>query len=148
MINFSPIITRPSLCMTWLFLLTACGGPANQSETADEYAARINRAAAPAGQAAQVAPSGSTAPPGAAPRSGDPDSSVRRPASPCDAGKFSNYLGKIDSAEIRAAIASTAQASAGVRYIRPGEMQTQDFNNTRLNVMFDNTGVIRDFRCG
>lgn len=69
-------------------------------------------------------------------------------ASSCGATSVAEFLGQGDSPTIRQAIAGKAQPRAGVRFILPGETQTRDFNNNRLNVMFDAGGVIRDFRCG
>lgn len=135
-------------------LLAACGGPAQQSETAEEYAARINGTAPPIAQPGQATPGQQTAAkvapplPGAAPGPMESGTQTDPAASACGATKVAEYLGQGDTSEIRQAIGEKARPRGGVRFIRPGEAQTQDFNNNRLNVMYDATGVIRDFRCG
>lgn len=142
------------LILSPLFLSAACGGPAQQSETAEEYAARINGSAPVAAQA-ETSASGqqssatlATPLPGAAPGSAEPGPQTSLATSPCGTTSVAEYLGQSDTSEIRQAIVAKAQAKGGIRFIRPGEAQTQDFNNNRLNVMYDATGVIRDFRCG
>ncbi len=132
-------------------MLAACGGAAEQSETAEQYAARINgtgQSAPATGPAPQGAPSVSTPLPGAAPGPVEPRTSTDPSASSCGATAAAEFLGQSDNAQVRQAIAEKAQPRAGIRFIRPGEMYTQDFNNNRLNVMLDAGGVIRDFRCG
>lgn len=137
------------LALSSFALLTACGEPAQPSETAEEYAARINGTApaAPQPQTEQSqASSGQQTPAKIAPSESGPQAA---PApSPCGATSVAEYLGQGDESEIRQAITEKAQARGGVRFIRPGEAQTQDFNNNRLNVMYDAGGIIRDFRCG
>jgi len=143
--------SAPSLLsLPVLLLMTACGGPPQQSETAEEYAARIN-GTAQQGQAApgpQTAANVATPLPGAATGPMENGTQTDPAASACGATSVAEYLGQSDTSEIRQAINDRAQARGGIRFIRPGEDQTQDFNNNRLNVMFDANGVIRDFRCG
>ncbi|MDZ4307972.1 I78 family peptidase inhibitor [Allopontixanthobacter sp.] len=132
-------------------LLAACGGAAEQSETAEDYAARINgtgQSASATGPAPQGSPAVSTPLPGAAPGPMEPRTPTDPSASSCGATVAAEFLGQPDSAQVRQAITEKAEPRGGIRYIRPGEMYTQDFNNNRLNVMLDAGGVIRDFRCG
>lgn len=132
-------------------MLAACSGAAEQSETAEDYAARINGTApnVPAnGPTAQGSPAVSTPLPGAAPGPMEPRTPTDPSSSSCGATAAAEFLGQSDNAQVRQAIAEKAQPRAGIRFIRPGEMYTQDFNNNRLNVMLDAGGVIRDFRCG
>ncbi len=144
----------PRLCLLPLpaiAMLAACGGAAEQSETAAEYAARINGTApsVPAtGPAPQGSPAVSTPLPGAAPGPMEPRTPTDPSSSSCGATVAAEFLGQSDNALVRQAITEKAQPRGGIRYIRPGEMHTQDFNNNRLNVMLDAGGVIRDFRCG
>lgn len=144
----------PRLCLLPLpafAVLAACGGAVEQSETVEEYAARVN-GTAPIAAATGPAPEGSpkvAAPlPGAAPGPVEPHTPTDPSSSSCGATAAAEFLGQADTAPLRHQIAEKSQPRAGVRYIRPGEPQTQDFNNNRLNVMMDAGGVIRDFRCG
>lgn len=139
------------LALAALALLASCGEPARQNETADEYAARINAAApaaADAGTSRQTAAKISTPLPGAAPGPMERGTTTDPAASSCGATGVADFLGQADSPDVRQAIAAKAKPRAGVRIVRPGEAQTQDFNNNRLNVMLDASGVIRDLRCG
>lgn len=132
-------------------MLAACGGAAEQSETAEQYAARISGTApiaAATGPAPQGSPAVSTPLPGAAPGPMEPRTPTDPASSSCGATGAAEFLGQSDNAQIRQAIADKARPRAGIRFIRPGEMRTQNFNNNRLNVMLDAGGVIRDFRCG
>lgn len=132
-------------------LLAGCGGAAEQSETAEEYAARINGTApiaAAAGPAPQGSPNVSAPLPGAAPGPVEPRTPTDPASSSCGATAAAEFLGQANSAPLRQQIAEKSQPRGGLRFIRPGEAQTQDFNNNRLNVMLDAGGVIRDFRCG
>jgi len=146
--NFSRLRLLP---LPAIALLAACGGAAEQSETADQYAARINGTApsAPAnGPAPQGSPTVSTPLPGAAPGPVEPRTATDPSSSSCGATAAAEFLGQSDNAQVRQAITEKAKPRGGIRFIRPGEMYTQDFNNNRLNVMLDAGGVIRDFRCG
>ncbi len=146
--KFSRLCLLPLPALT---LLAACGGAPEQSETAEQFAARINGAApgaAASGPAPQGTPTVSTPLPGAAPGPMEPRTLTDPAASSCGATSVAEFLGQGDSPDIRQAIAGKAQPRAGVRFILPGETQTQEFNNNRLNVMFDAGGIIRDFRCG
>ena len=132
-------------------MLASCGGAAEQSETAEEYAARVN-GTAPVAAATGPAPAGTpnvAAPlPGAAPGPMEPRTPTDPASSSCGATEAAEYLGQFDSTQLRQQIAEKVQPRAGIRFIRPGDAMTQDFNNNRLNVMFDAGGFIRDFRCG
>ena len=139
------------LPLTAVAMLAACGGAAEQSETAEDYAARINGnvpVAAANGPTPQGSPAVSTPLPGAAPGPMEPRTPTDPSASSCGATAAAEFLGQRDNAQVRQAISEKAQPRGGIRFIRPGEMYTQDFNNNRLNVMLDAGGVIRDFRCG
>lgn len=134
-----------------LAMLAACGGAEEQSESAEDYAARINGTApiaAATGPAPQGSPNVATPLPGAAPGPLEPRTPTDPASSACGATKAAEFLGQADSAQIRQRIAELASPRGGVRFVRPGEPTTQDFNNNRLNVMYDAGGIIRDFRCG
>ena len=146
--NFPALAGLP-LTLPLALLLAACGEPAQQTETAEEYAARINGTAPAASQPGQqTAATIATPLPGAAPGPVERGTVTDPAASSCGAISVADYLGQADGPDIRQAIADKAKPRAGVRFILPGEAQTQDFNNNRLNVMFDASGVIRDLRCG
>lgn len=69
-------------------------------------------------------------------------------AAPCRAVAMSEFLGEPDSPELRKRITAANTAGGGIRFMPAGSQVTQGEKPTRLNVMFDTTGVARDFRCG
>lgn len=69
-------------------------------------------------------------------------------AQPCRAVTMSRFLGEQDSPGLREQIAGGSQAPGGVRFVAPGTKVNAGEQPARLNVMLDNTGIIRDFRCG
>jgi hypothetical protein len=157
-----------------LLALAACGtNNEGESNTADDFAARINgadpdanapRSAPPVGQV-QVAPpltpeqaSAQTLPPPVVaqplpnPVPGTPVPSTASDAniSVCGANLISDFIGKEADMDTRTAIMQAADGTAGsVRFAMPGGESVQpDPTNPRLNIMIDNLGIIRDARCG
>lgn len=68
-------------------------------------------------------------------------------AAPCRAIAMSEYLGQPDSPDFRRQVTAANKAGGGTRFL-PAGAQVEGDQPTRLNVMFDLTGVARDFRCG
>ncbi len=65
----------------------------------------------------------------------------------CGAGKMNAMIGKKADAATIAAIRKKSGAKA-MRVIRPGQMVTMDYSETRLNVSLDGKGRIKEFGCG
>ena len=60
-----------------------------------------------------------------------------------------NFIGKPADEATRAAILVAATGAREVRFVPPGSDYIRpDPTNPRLNLMLDNTGIIRDARCG
>lgn len=151
-----------------VFAIAACGGaPAGNSETADDYAARINGDTAsapvpPAGPvevAAPVTPEQAQAAPlpaptiaqplpGAAPGAYVPGTLTDPNSSICGANLMADYIGKEADLATKAAIKIAASGASEVRFVEPGVTVNPDPTNPRLSIMIDNLGVIRDARCG
>jgi hypothetical protein len=69
-------------------------------------------------------------------------------AEPCRALAMSEFLGQPDSPALRQRITVANKAPGGVRFVPAGNKVTPGEKPTRLNVILDNGGVARDFRCG
>ena len=150
--------------------LIACGSePAGESETAEDFAARINggganASAAPAatGQAAtpaqaggqvvqpvQLAPPTVAKPlPGAAPGAYVPGTLTDPNSATCGANLMGDYIGKEADLATKSAIKMAASGASEVRFVQPGQTITPDPTSPRLSIMIDNLGIIRDARCG
>ncbi|MDO5506367.1 MAG: I78 family peptidase inhibitor [Pseudoxanthomonas suwonensis] len=59
----------------------------------------------------------------------------------------SRFVGRTASDEV-VAEAVEATGSSRVRVLAPDDMATMDYVGSRLNVLTDDTGVIRELRCG
>ena len=155
---------------------TACGSePAGNSETADDFAARINGEAAPgpvppAGpvvvaapvapeqaeeqsgqpvQPVQLAPPTVAQPlPGAAPGAYVPGTLTDPNSSTCGANLMGDHIGKEADLATKAAIKMAASRASEVRFMQPGQSVNPDPTSPRLSIMIDNLNVIRDARCG
>lgn len=135
-----------------LAALVACGeSPENGSNSADDFAARIN-----GGSQSAVATEPADVPDVAAPlpsatngsfvpgTMADPESSI------CNANLMAPFIGQEYGDAVRAQIVELAANNAGgVRFVLPGTATVQpDPTSPRLSIMIDNLGVIRDARCG
>jgi len=69
------------------------------------------------------------------------------PPSPCGADKAAAFVGRQATSAVRAEVAASV-GERTIRWIRPGDVVTQDFIETRLNVMLDGKDVITGARCG
>ncbi|MXP13976.1 hypothetical protein GRI44_04345 [Altererythrobacter confluentis] len=134
--------------------LAACGNADQQTETADDFAARVNGAPVAANTSATGQPGQQYAPQLAAPVSGaaaGPPEARRQtdPASAsCGANRGAKFLGQPASDQINAEISQILPAGATMRVVSYGEAVDSDFRNARLNIMLDAGGIIRDLRCG
>ena len=140
-------------------MLAGCSGEnRDTSNSAEEFAARIN-GGAPSGEAtpAQVeAPV--AAPTVVAPRPvGNAQNTAQPTINPatgkivqaCNADAMGPFLGRLDDEATRLDVMATAQGASDVRFIAPGtDFIASDPANPRLNLMLDAEGVIRDARCG
>lgn len=142
---------RTALALSAALSLAACG--ASESEPADtgaeDFAARINNGgSAPASEGAvppTIAPPRENAAPGAfSPGTAtDPDSAT------CGANAMGPWIGEPASDQNRSAIMQAAGAGRNVRFIAFGSDYIKpNASSTRLNLMLDRQGIIRDARCG
>ena len=159
-----------------VFAVAACGSePNGNSETADDFAARINGGETPApvppagpvdvaapvaagqgeaqsGQAVQpvqLAPPTVAEPlPGAAPGAYVPGTLTDPDSSKCSANLMGDYIGKEADLATKAAIKMAASGASEVRFVQPGQTVNPDPTSPRLSIMIDNLGIIRDARCG
>lgn len=154
-----------SIVYIWpaLLVLSACGG--NEPETtqsADDFAARINGEASASSSsekspsAAQAAPDApGTKPPQIAPPLAnaaagpyEPGTATDPESATCSANIMGPFFGRAADAETRAEIQQAAVNASAIRFLEPGSGLVADPTNPRLNLMLDYTGVIRDARCG
>lgn len=139
------------LTLPALLTLAACGGSAEPAETADDFAARINGGAAPAkappvtnGKPPEIA----QPLPNAAPGMFEPGSATDPATETCSANLMGPFLGRQADQATRLAVQEAAVNASAIRFLEPGSGLVPDVTNPRLNLMLDNTGVIRDARCG
>lgn len=135
-----------------LLALAACGGSeAGTSNTADDFAARINGnnpASAP-NPAATNAPQIAKPLPGAAEGAYVPGTLTDPESAICAANQMGPYIGKEADNATKLAIMEAAKGAGEVRFILPGGANVNpDPTNPRLNIMIDNLNIIRDARCG
>jgi len=131
-----------------LLTLTACGGPA-ESESADDFAARIGSSDGTPAAQGTVAPQVQETKPGAAPGPYVPGTQTD-PESRCAANKVGEFIGKLADEPTRLAIQNAAAGASEVRFIGFGNTEyiNPDPTNPRLNMMLDAQNIIRDARCG
>lgn len=135
--------------------LAACNQQEPASESVEDYAARVGSGTAAAGQspARQVPPKIAQPKPGAAPGAFAPGTATDPAANRCGAPKVAPFLGKVADEATRTQIAAAVAPHSNIRFVEPGA-ESGDGNvvpdpaSSRLNVMIDVTGVIRDARCG
>lgn len=131
--------------------LAACNQQETAGESVEDYAARVGSGTAEAGQspARQVPPKIAQPKPGAAPGAFAPGTATDPAANRCGAPKVAPFLGKAADEATRARILAAVAPQDNVRFVEPGSANvTPDPASSRLNVMIDVTGVIRDARCG
>lgn len=144
MMKLPAILTAASLVA-----LGACGAGTEETSTntADDFAARINGGPKKPAQGT-VAPTVAQAKPGAAAGPYTPGTHTD-PTVVCGANVMGPYIGQAASAELRAEIMGVIAGSNEVRFIGPGgAFINPDPTHPRLNLMLDANGVIRDARCG
>lgn len=131
-----------------LLALSACGsGVEETSNSAEDFAARINGGNATGAQATQ-APQVAEPLPGAAPGPFTPGTQTD-PSSACGATKMGPFIGKVADDPTRVQIMAAAEGILEVRFIAAGSPYINpDPTNPRLNLMLDQQNVIRDARCG
>lgn len=130
--------------------LAACNQQETAGESVEDYAARVGGDTA-SGQppAPQVPPKIAQPKPGAAPGAFAAGTATDPAASRCGAPKVAPYFGKAADEATRARILAAVAPQDNVRFVEPGSANvTPDPASSRLNVMIDVTGVIRDARCG
>ncbi len=148
-------MTRPALLLLVapFTLLAACNSPDSESENAEDFAARIGEpgdaaGAAPSPAGTPVPPTVYTPRPGAAPGAFVPGTATDPEAAGCGAPKVAKFFGRPADGASRAAILAAVAPQQNVRFVEPGTNVTPNPDSTRLNIMIDVTGVIRDARCG
>ena len=143
MTKLSALITIPAL-----LVLAACGGEeADTSNTADDFAARINGGSPNA--AATVAPTVAQPLENAAEGAYSPGTATDPQSATCFANLMGPFIGKAVDDATRAQIMTAAAGASEVRFIPAGSPYVRpDPTNPRLNLMLDNLGIIRDARCG
>ena len=134
-------------------LLAGCSEPAQEGESADNFAARINgeqQAAAASAQPNAAATPAATATPqaGAAPGPYSPGTATDPKSAGCGAPKVAAFYGRVADEAVRREVMQALAPQTNVRFHRAGSNVVADAGSPRLNVMLDDAGVIRDARCG
>lgn len=128
-----------TLAVVPLLAVAACGQ--SPSETAeDDFAARIQ------GSTPQMQVDSTPVP--EAPM--EPGTVSDPAASSCGAQLAKDFIGQVDSPDIRSKIvdAVSDKAPGGVVFVEAGGSVETNARPDRLNVMIDYTQTIRDLRCG
>ncbi|MEL7445287.1 MAG: hypothetical protein AAGK02_05670 [Pseudomonadota bacterium] len=143
-----------SFTLAACLLVAACSGGVDEASTnqADDFAARINGDSGAANTApkanatpATIAPTREGAAEGAfvAGTATDPEAAI------CGAPKVGPYIGTKADDAVRQEIVAAVGPENEIRFILPGStFINPDPTSRRLNVMLDNTGIVRDARCG
>lgn len=135
-----------------LLALAACGGSeTDSSNSADDFAARINgnKPASAPNPAATNAPQIAKPLPGAAEGAYVPGTLTDPESATCAANLMGPYIGKEADNSTKLAIMDAAKGAGEVRFVMPGGANVvPDSTNPRLNIMIDNLNIIRDARCG
>ncbi len=144
-------MTRHSAILAVAFALGlgACGSGTDTpaSNSADEFAARINGGQANAPQGG-VEPTIAQPKPGAAPGPYTPGTHTD-PNVACGANVMGPYLGKQADDATRSEIVNVIGGTNEVRFVMPGGNYIEPNPlSPRLNLMLDAAGIIRDARCG
>ena len=140
--------------------LAACSeSPPSGSNSADDFAARINgetssepsagQAPAQSGQQAMASPTVASPLPNPAPGPFVPGTWTDPESSICGANMMEDFIGKPADEPTRQAIKLAAVGASEVQFVEvSGVTIYPDPTNPRLSIMIDNLGVIRDARCG
>ncbi len=141
----------PMLSLTLVAgMLAACGQSETKSESAEDYAARVGGLQSGAPASASAAPTATTqaAPPATPVPPGTRGSALAAGSERCNAPAAAAFVNQPDTPETRSAIAEAVGGGTPVRFMPPGTSGQIGSQSSRLNVMVDYTGVIRDLRCG
>ena len=65
----------------------------------------------------------------------------------CDAGALQSQIGQKATPSVMEDM-RTRSGSATARMLRPGQVVTMEYNNTRLNLIVDDKDVMTAIRCG
>ncbi|KRA01460.1 I78 family peptidase inhibitor [Achromobacter sp. Root565] len=65
----------------------------------------------------------------------------------CDAGALQSQIGQKATPSLMEDL-RTRSGSATARMLRPGQLVTMEYNNTRLNLIVDDKDVMTAIRCG
>jgi hypothetical protein len=143
------------LALPLVLMLTACGkDPEPAGNDAESFAARIHQnAGAPAAPAAPVAtatPKIATPLPGAAPGPFAAGTLTDPAAKTCGAPLMAPFIGRPADEATRAEIVKVLGRTDNLRFVPYGSVGyvNPDPTNPRLSLMLDESGIIRDARCG
>ena len=143
-------------CAPVALMLAACsGGNGDSSNSAEDFAARINGGNPTSEATPAVVPAPVAAPTVVPPREpGTEASPAVDPATgqiilACNADAMGPFLGRLADEATRLDVMAAAQGASDVRFISPGtDYIRSDPANPRLNLMLDAQGIIRDAKCG
>lgn len=65
----------------------------------------------------------------------------------CDAGPLQSQIGQKATPSVMEDL-RTRSGSTSARMLRPGQLVTMEYNNTRLNLIVDDKDVMTAIRCG
>ena len=99
---------------------------------------------APASSASSASSSSSTGGASYGSSSAMPGSSTGKT---CDAGPLQSQIGQKATPSVMEDL-RTRSGSATARMLRPGQLVTMEYNNTRLNLIVDDKDVMTAIRCG
>jgi hypothetical protein len=143
------------LALPLALTLVACGkDPAPSGNDAESFAARIHQnagaPAAPAAPAATATPKVATPLPGAAPGPFAAGTLTDPAARTCGATLMGPFIGRPADAATRAEIVKVLGRTDNLRFVPYGSQGyvNPDPTNPRLSLMLDESGIIRDARCG
>jgi hypothetical protein len=140
------------LALPLALMLVACGkDPAPAGNDVDSFAARINQnAGTPAAPAATATPTIAEPKPGAAPGVFAPGTQTDPAAKTCGATLMGPFIGRPADQPTRAEIVKVLGRTDNLRFVPYGSQGyvNPDPTNPRLSLMLDESGIIRDARCG
>ncbi|WP_144634123.1 I78 family peptidase inhibitor [Bordetella genomosp. 13] len=121
---------RKLISVALLAGLAACGTPGTQGTS--------GTTASSSGQSASSTPSYS------APTSG---SGAGAPRQVCDSQRVQNMVGQSYSDSVGQSVRS-GSGSKNVRVLKPGQVMTMEYDESRINVILNTSGAIDALRCG